>query len=98
MDRSALLRELETDIAALLDQTGDLDDRALQFDGTDEGKLFIEAWKRARIIVDSGSGHSTPAPRACPDAHCRNLRVAYEVKLSARATAFRIALDLLTVS
>jgi hypothetical protein len=30
----------------------------LQFDGTDAGKRFIEAWKRARIIVDSGGGHA----------------------------------------
>jgi hypothetical protein len=28
----------------------------LQFDGTDAGKRFIEAWKRARIIVDTGGG------------------------------------------
>ena len=35
-----------------------LDDLALQFAGTDAGKRFIEAWKRARIIVDTGGGHS----------------------------------------
>ena len=42
----------------------DMDDLVLQFDGTDAGKRFIEAWKRARIIVDSGGGHSgtPPAP------------------------------------
>ena len=65
VNRSALLREIETDIAALLDAVNDLDDLALQFDGTDDGKLFIEAWKRARIIVDSGGGH-TPAPPPAP--------------------------------
>lgn len=66
VNRSALLREVETDIAALLEALGDLDDLVLQFDGTDEGKLFIEAWKGARIIVDSGGGHSTPAPAPAP--------------------------------
>ena len=66
VNRSALLREIETDIAALLDAVNDLDDLALQFDGTDEGKLFIEAWKRARIIVDSGTGHHAPAPTPPP--------------------------------
>jgi hypothetical protein len=41
-----------------------MDDLTLQFDGTDAGKRFIEAWKRARIIVDSGGGHgcSPPSP------------------------------------
>ena len=28
----------------------------MQFDGPETGKCFIEAWKRARIIVDSGGG------------------------------------------
>jgi hypothetical protein len=31
------------------------------------GKRFIEAWKRARIIVDTGGGHSgTPCPVFTP--------------------------------
>lgn len=66
VNRSALLREVETDIAALLEAVSDLDDLVLQFDGTEAGRLFNEAWKRARIIVDSGSGHSTPAPAPAP--------------------------------
>lgn len=66
VNRSALLREIETDIAALLDRVNDLDDLVLQFDGTDAGQRFNEAWKGARIIVDSGSGHSTPAPAPAP--------------------------------
>ncbi|NBR86134.1 MAG: hypothetical protein EBY09_12690 [Verrucomicrobia bacterium] len=66
VNRSALLREVETDIAALLDAVSDLHDLVLQFDGTDEGRLFIEALKRARIIVDSGGGHSAPAPTPTP--------------------------------
>jgi len=49
----------------------DMDDLALQFDSTDAGKRFIEAWKRARIIVDSGGGHTgtpptPPTPPATP--------------------------------
>ncbi len=69
VNRSALLREVETDIAALLESVGDLDDLVLQFDGTEAGRRFNEAWKGARIIVDSGSGHSnseTPAPAPAP--------------------------------
>jgi hypothetical protein len=31
-------------------------------DGTDAGKRFIEAWKRARIIVDTGGGHGSTPP------------------------------------
>ena len=68
VNRSALLREVETDTAALVQFATDMDDLALQFDGTDAGKRFIEAWKRARIIVDTGGGHSgtPPAPPTPP--------------------------------
>ena len=36
--------------------------------GGDTGKRFIEAWKRARIIVDSGGGGggTTPTPAPTP--------------------------------
>jgi len=54
VNRGALLREVETDVAALLEAVSDLDDLVVQFDGNEAGKRFIEAWKRARIIVDSG--------------------------------------------
>jgi hypothetical protein len=67
VNRSALLREVETDVAALLDQVHDLDDLVVQFDGSDAGKRFIEAWKRARIIVDSGGGQADkPTPTTPP--------------------------------
>jgi hypothetical protein len=70
INRSTLLKEVETDTAAVLEQVADLDDLVLQFDGTDAGKRFIEAWKRARIIVDSGGGHSNggtpPTPPTTP--------------------------------
>jgi hypothetical protein len=67
VNRSTLLKEVDTDTADLLEQVADMDDLVLQFDGTDAGKRFIEAWKRARIIVDTGGGHSTggtPTPTA----------------------------------
>ena len=62
VNRSALLKEVETDTAALMVFVNDMDDLALQFDGTEAGKRFIEAWKRARIIVDTGGGHTPPMP------------------------------------
>ncbi len=68
VNRSTLLKEVDTDTAGLMQQVADLDDLVLQFDGTDAGKRFIEAWKRARIIVDTGGGHGnggtppTPPP------------------------------------
>ncbi len=73
VNRSTLLKEVDTDTADLLEQVADMDDLVLQFDGTDAGKRFIEAWKRARIIVDTGGGHSNggtpptpPTPPATP--------------------------------
>jgi hypothetical protein len=70
VNKSALLREVETDVAALVQLVTDMDDLTLQFDGTDAGKRFIEAWKRARIIVETGGGHggggAPPTPPATP--------------------------------
>ncbi len=70
VNRSTLLKELETDVASLLEQVNDMDDLALQFDGTDAGKRFVEAWKRARIIVDTGGGRGNggtpPIPPPAP--------------------------------
>jgi hypothetical protein len=72
VNRGALLREVETDVASLLDLVGDLDDLVVQFDGTDAGRRFGEAWRRARIIVDAGGGQGggapTPAPTPAPPA------------------------------
>ena len=68
VNKGALLREVETDAADLLEMVSDMDDLVVQFDGSDAGKRFVEAWKRARIIVDSGGGHGNggtpPAPPA----------------------------------
>ncbi len=67
VNRSALLKEVETDVAALLEKVSDMDDLVVQFDGSEPGKRFIEAWKRARIIVDSGGGGGTsPTPPTPP--------------------------------
>ena len=66
VNRGTLLKEVETDIADLMDQISDLDDLVLQFDGTAAGQRFIEAWKRARSIVDSGGGHTTTPPTPTP--------------------------------
>ena len=71
VNRSALLQEVETDVAALLSLGVDMDDLILQFDTTDLGHRFAEAWKRARIIVDAGTGQGNnppppPAPNPAP--------------------------------
>jgi hypothetical protein len=71
VNRSTLLKAVDTDTASLMQQVADLDDLVQQFDSTDAGKRFIEAWKRARIIVNIGGGHTngntpTPAPATTP--------------------------------
>ena len=67
VNRSALLKEVETDVAALLEKVSDLDDLVVQFDSGDAGNRFKDAWKRARIIVDSGGGGgTTPTPPTPP--------------------------------
>ena len=66
VNKIALLREVETDTAALVALVTDMDDLAVQFDGSDAGKRFVEAWKRARIIVDTGGGHGNGGTPATP--------------------------------
>lgn len=60
VNRSALLRELETQVAGLLDAISDLDDLIIQFGGTAAGDLFLSAWQSARNILDAGHGPGTP--------------------------------------
>lgn len=57
VNRSALLKEVETDTAALVEFVNDMDDLVLQFDTSPTGQRFMEAWKRARIIVDVGGSN-----------------------------------------
>jgi hypothetical protein len=59
VNRGALLRDVEADVAAMIDHLGDMDDLVVQFSGTDDGDRFVDAWKHARIIVDAGVGHSS---------------------------------------
>jgi hypothetical protein len=67
VNRSTLKKEVATDVAALVSDVADMDDLLMQFDGTDAGKRFIAAWQQARMIVDSGGGHSsTPTPPPAP--------------------------------
>ena len=61
VDRGTLIREIALEVAALVALVTDLDDLVLQFHGTEAGRRFIEAWRRARIIVDSNGGGSIPA-------------------------------------
>lgn len=62
VNRSALLKEIETDIAGLLDQVASMDDLVVQFGASPAGERFAQAWKSARIIVDAGGGRETTAP------------------------------------
>ena len=68
MSRRTKIKEVETDVAALVQKVSDMDDLVLQFGGTAAGQRFIEAWKRARIIVDfgGGGGATAPTPSAPP--------------------------------
>jgi hypothetical protein len=68
VNHSTLLKEVETDAADLMVQLSDLDDLNLQFNGTDAGRRFIEAWKRARNIVDAGHGPAAAKPAPAPAA------------------------------
>lgn len=66
VNRSALGKEIDTDTAALLELVSDMDDLVIQFDHTDLGQRFIEAWRRARIIVDAGGGQGNGKPTPPP--------------------------------
>ncbi|MEO5714190.1 MAG: hypothetical protein ABIT37_11950 [Luteolibacter sp.] len=70
VNRNTLLKELETDTAAIMAQVNDMDDLVIQFEGTEAGARFIAAWKRARVIVDAGGSHGDgeqPAPAVNPE-------------------------------
>ena len=65
VNRAALLRELETRTAKLVEDAHDLDDLVVQFNTTEAGRLFGQTWDQSRIIVDSGHG-PTPTPTPPP--------------------------------
>lgn len=56
VNRSALLKEVTTDTAALLEDLRDLDDLIPQFAESESGQRFAQAWQTARIIIDAGHG------------------------------------------
>ena len=55
VERSTLLKEVETDLATLLEDVNNLDDLEAQFDGSDAGKRFTETWKYARLMWAPGT-------------------------------------------
>jgi hypothetical protein len=66
-NRNTQRKGIEEDTLGLVERTHRLDDLILQFDGTPEGRQFIEAWRRARVIVDAGTGHGAGGiPAAAP--------------------------------
>ncbi|MBC8003492.1 MAG: hypothetical protein H7X97_12970 [Opitutaceae bacterium] len=62
VNRSTLLRELETRTADLLEMLSDLDDLVVQFDTTDLGHRFVSAWTQTRTILDLGHRFDPPTP------------------------------------
>jgi len=66
VNRGTLLKEVETDVAGLVETVTNMDDLVIQFDGTEAGLRFIEAWKRARFIVNTGRGHAPTPPAPAP--------------------------------
>jgi hypothetical protein len=64
VSRSALVADLKTRVAGLMEETADLDDLVIQFAGTEAGDRFIAAWKKARIIIDAGHGPGDDKPAA----------------------------------
>ena len=66
VNRSTLLKDLDSKVAALMEQLEDLDDLVIHYDGTAAGRNFIAAWHQARLIVNSGHGPAaadeTPPP------------------------------------
>jgi hypothetical protein len=64
--RSSLLRELERRVAELVEAARDLDDLVVQFEKTSAGRVFSEAWKRARQIVDLGHRFEPEVPPSTP--------------------------------
>ena len=67
VNRATLKREVETDVAALVAKVGAMDDLVVQFDETDLGKRFVDAWKHARTLVLIGGSHpAAPAPAPTP--------------------------------
>jgi len=74
VNHGTLLKEVETDTAGLLEKLHDLDDLVVQFEGSPAGKRFVEAWTRARVIIDrvaeiQAKTHATPKTAATAGAN-----------------------------
>lgn len=70
VSRSALLRELTTQVAACVDHIRSMDDLVIQLTG-EGAPEFIAGWKQARIVVDAGHGPGEagpPTPTGTPPA------------------------------
>ena len=68
-NRIALLREVRSDVDALVRRLQGLDDLIVQFARTPMGRRFVAAWRAARVIVDSGGGsNAVPTPDSTPEA------------------------------
>jgi hypothetical protein len=64
--RSSMLRELETRVADLMEAIRDLDDLVVQFEGTFPGRVFGDAWRQARQIVQAGHRFEPEVPPTTP--------------------------------
>lgn len=62
VSRSTLLKQFDAKVTDLMEQLEDLDDLVIQYDATHAGLTFIDAWRKARIIVDGGHGPSNDDP------------------------------------
>jgi len=75
VNQGTLLKESDTEVAALARRFRALSDLVIQFGDTEQGARFVEAWRRARIILDSGrssasssTAQTTPAtPTPSPE-------------------------------
>jgi len=61
VNQGTLLKESDQEAAALSERFRDLTDLVIQFGSTELGARFVEAWRRARIILDSGRPGSANA-------------------------------------
>jgi hypothetical protein len=61
-NKTVMVRELETRVAAGVDHITDMDDLVLQLAGTPAGDLFAAAWKQTRMVIDAGHGPGDEPP------------------------------------
>ena len=64
--RAALRHEVRSGVEAIVNRLHALDDLILQYGRTAIGRSFIDAWRAARVIVDSGGSGVTPTQGSTP--------------------------------